>query len=73
MKNIYIKILFVIITISCDNETKINTHNNNNNNELSNVIERVEPPNWWVGMDTKNLQLLIYGDNISNLEPIINS
>ena len=72
MKNIYIKILFVIITISCDNETKINTQNNNNN-ELSNVIERVEPPNWWVGMDTKNLQLLIYGDNISNLEPIINS
>ena len=71
MKNIYIKILFVIITISCDNETKINTQNNNN--ELSNVIERVEPPNWWVGMDTKNLQLLIYGDNISNLEPIINS
>ena len=71
MKNIYLTILFVIITISCDNETKINTYNTNI--ELSNIIERVEPPNWWVGMDTKNLQLLIYGDNISNLEPRINS
>ena len=71
MRNIYLTILFVIITISCDNETKINTYSTNI--ELSNIIERVEPPNWWVEMDTKNLQLLIYGDNISNLEPRINS
>lgn len=36
-----------------------------------NSIERVEPPNWWVGMKNPNLQLLIYGDSIGYLNPII--
>lgn len=34
-------------------------------------IQRIEPPNWWVGMESPNLQLLVYGDNIQNLEPSI--
>ncbi|TAE02340.1 MAG: hypothetical protein EAZ97_02630, partial [Bacteroidetes bacterium] len=29
-------------------------------------ISKVEPTNWWVGMKNPNLQLLIYGKNISN-------
>lgn len=33
------------------------------------TLERVEPPNWWVGMETPNLQLLMYGQNISKVEP----
>ncbi len=32
-------------------------------------IERVEPPNWWVNMKNPNLQLLVYGDNIGDLNP----
>lgn len=28
-------------------------------------IERVEPPNWWIGFEEQDLQLLIYGDNIN--------
>ena len=28
-------------------------------------INRVEPENWWVGMKNKNLQILIYGPDIS--------
>jgi len=33
-------------------------------------INKVEPPYWWVGMNSTDLQLLIHGDNISeyNLE-----
>ena len=34
-------------------------------------IERVEPPNWWVDMKNPNLQLLVYGDNIGDLNPSI--
>ncbi len=34
-------------------------------------IERVEPPNWWVGMEHKELQIMVYGDNISQLRPSI--
>lgn len=29
-------------------------------------IERVEPPNWWVGFKNQELQLLVYGKNIGN-------
>ena len=35
------------------------------------TLERVEPPNWWVGMENSNLQLLVYGKNISSTKPII--
>lgn len=30
--------------------------------------ERVEPPFWWADMKNKNLQVLVYGDNISKLK-----
>ena len=36
------------------------------------VIERVEPPHWWVGMNNTELELLIYGKNIGELQPSIN-
>lgn len=36
-------------------------------------IERVEPPNWWVGMESTSLQLMIYGENISLLKPSISN
>nr|WP_297786166.1 glycoside hydrolase family 13 protein [uncultured Allomuricauda sp.] len=32
-------------------------------------IERMEPPNWWVGMHQTKLEILVYGDNISDLVP----
>lgn len=32
-------------------------------------IERVEPPFWWVGMENTELQLMIYGKDISKLSP----
>ena len=28
-------------------------------------VDRIEPLNWWVGMNNPNVQLLIYGNNIS--------
>ena len=34
-------------------------------------IERVEPPNWWIGFEETNLQLLVKGDNISDAIPEI--
>lgn len=34
-------------------------------------IERVEPPNWWAGMKHNQLELLIYGNDISELTPSI--
>lgn len=37
------------------------------------AIERVEPPNWWIGMKHNKIQLLVYGKQIANLEPVINN
>ncbi|MDP3437617.1 MAG: glycoside hydrolase family 13 protein [Bacteroidales bacterium] len=32
---------------------------------FSQEIKRVEPPSWWIGMENRSLQLMIYGENIS--------
>ncbi|MBZ9730006.1 glycoside hydrolase family 13 protein [Salegentibacter sp. JZCK2] len=34
-------------------------------------IERVEPPNWWIGFEETGLQLMVYGENIGNATPKI--
>ena len=36
-------------------------------------IERVEPPNWWVGMKMSEIQIMIYGKKIAELDPKIDS
>ncbi len=38
----------------------------------SNFLDRVEPPNWWVGFKDSKLQLLVKKQNISNAVPTIN-
>src|SRR5210317_589271 len=38
---------------------------------ISQSIERIEPPNWWTGMHNPELQLLLYGRDISGLEPVV--
>ncbi|MBT8294876.1 MAG: glycoside hydrolase family 13 protein [Gramella sp.] len=35
-------------------------------------IDRVEPPNWWVGFQEEDLQLLVYGDNIGKAKAKLN-
>ena len=70
MKNI-LNLLLIFLVTSCDNQSKVEI--SKTDFKYSNKIERVEPPNWWVGMKTKNIQLLVYGQNINNLEPTINS
>jgi glycosidase len=35
------------------------------------IVERVEPSNWWIGMNEPTVQLLVHGDNIATFEPSI--
>lgn len=63
--------LIGLIVTSCNNDKELEIENLEV--KLSNKIERVEPPNWWVGMKTRDLQLLVYGKNISDYVPVINS
>jgi len=34
-------------------------------------IDRIEPPNWWVGFKETKLQLLVKGNDISAFSPVI--
>lgn len=36
------------------------------------ALNRVEPPNWWVGMEDHEVQLLVHGQNIALTSPEIN-
>lgn len=40
---------------------------------LAQSIEKIEPPHWYAGMNNNVLQLMIYGDRVSNFEPSIDS
>jgi len=36
-------------------------------------IERVEPPNWWQNMHHQQIELMIYGEDVGELQPVINT
>ncbi len=57
MKNIYLTFCLTIIAITLSAKVSIN---------------KVEPMNWWVGMQNSELQILVYGDEISTTTPEIN-
>ena len=38
---------------------------------LSAQIYHVEPPNWWAGMKSQNLQLLVHGKDVGETTPIL--
>jgi glycosidase len=49
----------MLMTISCaDSQNK--------------TIQRIDPPFWWVGMNNPNLQLMVYGQNISQRTVSVN-
>ena len=35
-------------------------------------IDHLEPPSWWVGMHSKQVQLLVHGKQLADLEPVLN-
>ncbi|MFA9390792.1 MAG: glycoside hydrolase family 13 protein [Prolixibacteraceae bacterium] len=38
---------------------------------FANRVNRIDPPMWWTGFENKNLQLMVYGENITMLSPEI--
>lgn len=37
------------------------------------IIQKIEPPNWWTDMKYSQIQLMVYGDNLSNIKAESNS
>ncbi|MEE4285122.1 MAG: cyclomaltodextrinase N-terminal domain-containing protein, partial [Mariniphaga sp.] len=54
MKKILISVFIVLITLNVFSATI--------------DLERVEPMFWWAGMKSPDLQLMVYGENISTAE-----
>lgn len=62
-----LKLFLIFIIISC------NTTEDNTTKAVSNSsLDKVEPTNWWVKMQNKNLQLMVYHPNISSYSPSVN-
>ncbi len=58
MSNIRLKIFFSFLVIILSQA-------------LPQDLERIEPPFWWAGFKSDELQLMVYGENISKLKPDI--
>lgn len=43
------------------------------NDDMAVRLDKVEPPCWWVGMQTQTVTLMIYGRNVALTRPISNS
>ena len=74
MMKILIKCFSVVLILSVYSCKQPESENNITGNEVqvSNTsLERVEPPNWWIGFKDSNLQLLVKEDNISVSKPEI--
>ncbi len=69
-RNILSLLLFIALFFSCKNEESLK---NVSEVSVSNTtLERVEPPNWWIGFKNTTLQLLVKDDNIGVSKPSIN-
>lgn len=64
----------IVLSVSCkDNATEINIDQETASQEFidKSDIERIEPPNWWVGFENDSLQLLIKHKDIADYTPSI--
>ena len=69
-RNILSLLLFITLFFSCKNEESLK---NVSEVSVSNTtLERVEPPNWWIGFKNNTLQLLVKDDTIGVSKPSIN-
>ena len=75
MKHIfkYLSVFAIVLSVSCKENTSDREASQKLQTEFINQsqIERIEPPNWWIGFQNDELQLLIKHDNIANYTPHI--
>lgn len=66
--------VLLVLSVSCKDNISNTSDAENTPSELinKNDIERIEPPNWWIGFKNDSLQLLVHHNNIGDYKPIIN-
>ena len=65
--------LVLVILMSCKEKTSHTDKSASSESAFVEVndLERIEPPNWWVGFKSDSLQLLVKHPNISDYKPSI--
>jgi glycosidase len=74
MKNTFrILTAFVLVVLMSCKENTTNSDESSVNTPLveANDIERIEPPNWWIGFKSDSFQLLVRHPNISDYKPTL--
>jgi glycosidase len=61
----------LISLISCKSEVKTETIKSEHVEVTNTSLNRVEPPNWWLGMKNPQFQLLVHHPNIGKYKPSI--
>ncbi len=73
MKHIfkYLSVFAIVLSASCKENTSEEVKTEQPQSELINQsdIERIEPPNWWIGFQNDKLQLLVKHTNIGDYTP----
>lgn len=64
-------VILISVSFSCQKETE-KTTTSEVVTEVKNDIERIEPPHWWIGFNTTQVQLLVKHPNISEATASIN-
>jgi len=59
MKSVYFFILTFVIVLTTQVQAK------------KPEVNRIDPPSWWVGMKSPNLQLMVYGESIAETNPML--
>lgn len=52
--------ILIILIFSCINYSQIS-------------IKKIEPPNWWIGMNYNKIQLMVYGENLEGVSAVFNN
>ncbi len=62
----------LLINLSACNKSESKLNQNDTMVMKDSYLERVEPPNWWIGFKDNSLQLLVNHENIGEYKPEIN-
>lgn len=58
-------LITIFLNVHCLDNLKANASNSfSNSTEMNKSINRIEPPNWWIGFENENLQLLVHHPDI---------
>ena len=70
-KSLFVSLLILITSCEDKKPSEVESSASNKKVVLSNDIQKIEPPHWWIGFKNQELQLLVKHPNIGSTTPEI--